>query len=86
MAVDATPYRDSSSENITLGSVARRRRCDMPGNPGDPKFKRVGDKWVSAICRFSSESGLLRFDSDGGGTVKNDFPNVPPDCLDGEEE
>lgn len=41
---DATAYLDSSSEKITLGKVARRRRGAIPGEGKEPKFALVGDK------------------------------------------
>lgn len=85
MTLDATAYRDSSSEKTTLGSVARRRRCGRPGEGKEPPLRLVGERCVSASCRFSSESGLLRFECDGVGMAKNDLPMDGPDCLAGGE-
>lgn len=81
---DATANRDSSSEKTTLGRVARLRRGMLPGI----ESRRVeedrgdnGDRCVSAIWRFSAESGLPRceFKFRGGGTAKNDLPFVGTD-------
>lgn len=83
IAVDATAYRDSSSEKITLGSVARLRR----GRPGEcmdaGESGESGDKCVSASWRFSAESGLLRFEDrfNGGGTARNGRPLTGPELL-----
>lgn len=83
MALDATPYRDSSSENITLGSVARRRRRARPGDGNEPPVKEVGERcvWANCNCKFSSDRGLLLFDSEGVGMVKKLFPSAGPDRL-----
>ena len=89
IAIDATANRDSSSEKTTLGRVARLRRgCMLPGiesrsvaeERGD-RGDRSGDRCVSASCRFSAESGLVRceFKFRGGGTANNDLPFAGPD-------
>lgn len=44
----------------------------------------MGDKWVSANCKFSADKGLLRLDSVGVGTDKKDLPAIGPDDLAGE--
>lgn len=81
---DATANRDSSSEKTTLGRVARLRR----GMPPGIESRRVGesrgdngDRCVSAIWRFSAESGLLRceFKFRGGGAANIDLPFVGTD-------
>lgn len=88
IAIDATANRDSSSEKTTLGRVARLRRgCMLPGiesrsvadERGD-RGDRSGDRCVSASCRFSADSGLLRceFKFRGGGTA-NSLPFAGPD-------
>lgn len=84
MALEATAYRDSSSENTTLGSVARRRRCA----PSLGKVLAIGERCVSEILwRFFSDSGLLRLESEGVGTAKKDLPSpAGPDLLTGREE
>lgn len=49
---EATANRDSSSEKITLGRVARRRRGGMPPARDPPKdageIGESGERWVSA--------------------------------------
>jgi hypothetical protein len=84
IAVDATAYRDSSSEKITLGSVARLRR----GKPGESWMDAgdsgdSGERCVSASWRLCAERGLLRFADrfSGGGTARNGRPRTGPALL-----
>ena len=83
IALDAAANRDSSSENITLGSVARRRRGLKPDEVKEPAAKSVDGRLVSASfnCKFLSDKGLPRFDSSGGGIAKYDLPSARPDGL-----
>lgn len=90
---EAAANRDSSSEKIILGRVARRRRGGIPPVKDPPKEAgdsgESGERWVSASWRFSADSGLLRFESrfKGGGTAKNGLlVPVGPDLLTGSVE
>ena len=58
----------------------------MQGKDRESLFNEIGERCVSASCKFASDKGLLRLESDGVGMVKNVLPSSDgPDLLTGAE-